>query len=320
MLVGTETGDDAGVYLLDEERALVVTMDFITPVVDDPYRFGAIAAANSLSDVFAMGGKPLTALAISAFPKGLAAEAARAILAGGQDKAAEAGAVVIGGHTVTNEQLLYGLAVTGIVHPHRILRNVGARPGDVLILTKALGTGLLINGRRKGLGRDAALAAGLASMSLLNQKASEAALALGAHAATDVTGFGLVGHALAMAEGSRVSLIIDAAVLPVLDGALEMAAAGVTTASTRLNRAAGAGKVMAASGALSPALDQILHDPQTSGGLLLALDAERAAEAIARLREHGYARAAVIGRVVESGASPIEVRGDLGQPRSLAPP
>ena len=164
ILVGTETGDDAGVYRLDDERALVVTADFITPVCDDPFRFGEIAAANSISDVFAMGGRPLAAVALCGFPKALETEVASEILAGGQSKALEAGAQVLGGHTVRNEELFYGLSVTGLCHPGRILRNVGARPGDALILTKPLGTGLIVNGRRKGLGLDQDFAAALASM------------------------------------------------------------------------------------------------------------------------------------------------------------
>ena len=309
MLVGTETGDDAGVYLLDDERALVVTTDFITPVCDDPYRFGAIAAANSLSDVFAMGGRPLVALAVAAFPKELAPDMAGAILAGGQDKAAEAGAVVIGGHTVMSEQLFYGLAVTGLVHPRRIMRNYGARPGDVLLLTKPLGTGLLINGRRKGLGSDEDLEAALLSMEMLNRAASEVALTVGAHAATDVTGFGLIGHALGMAEGSRVSFVFDAATLPLFKGALAMAAAEVTTGSTSKNRRLGEGKLRWSAGEATRELEQIFYDPQTSGGLLLAVEEKRADEALKLLQERGCGRAAQIGWVIEEAPTAIEVRG-----------
>lgn len=316
VLVGTETGDDAGVYQLDAERALVVTADFITPVADEPYRFGAIAAANSLSDVFAMGGRPLTALALCCFPKELDAEVAREILAGGTAKAEEAGAQVIGGHTVRNPELLYGLSVTGVVHPGRILRNVGVRPGDALVLTKPLGTGLIINGRRKGLGSDADLDAALDSMSRLNRVAAEAALAVDAHAATDVTGFGLVGHALKMALGSKVGLVFDAAALPLLGGAAALARQGVTTGSTKPNRAAGAGHVRFAGGG-SPELDQIVHDPQTSGGLLVAVAAERAGELRARLGEGGVTGAAIIGHAVAlAGAATdvaIEVRGQLAE-------
>jgi selenide,water dikinase len=310
VLVGTETGDDAGVYQIDAERALVVTADFITPVADEPYRFGAIAAANSLSDVFAMGGRPLTALALCCFPKELEPEVAREILAGGTDKVEEAGAQVIGGHTVRNPELLYGLSVTGVVHPGQILRNVGVRPGDALVLTKPLGTGLIINARRKGLGSDADFAAALESMTRLNRVAAEAALAVGAHAGTDITGFGLVGHALKMALGSKVSLVIDAAALPLLQGAAALARQGVTTGSTKPNRAAGAGHVRFV-GEGGPELDQIVHDPQTSGGLLLAVAAERAGELLARLGEGGVTGAAIIGQAVAATDVAIEVRGQL---------
>jgi len=320
ILVGTETGDDAAVYRLDDERALVVTADFITPVCDDPFRYGEIAAANALSDVFAMGGRPLTAVALCCFPKELELEVASEILAGGQHKTREAGAFVLGGHTVRNDELLYGLAVTGLCHPGRILRNVGARAGDALVLTKALGTGLIINGRRKGLGGDADFEAALASMGRLNRVAAEAALRHGAHAATDVTGFGLGGHALKMALGSGVVLQIDAGALPLLDGAIALAAAGVTTRSTAGNRAAVADHLRVAAPTPPPLLDALLHDPQTSGGLLVALpEAEVAAflEAVAALGP-GAAR---IGQVLAAGPSApagLAITGDLG--RFLAGP
>ena len=310
VLVGTETGDDAGVYRLDEGRALVVTADFITPVADDPYRFGEISAANALSDVFAMGGRPLAALALCAFPKLLNPEVAHEILAGGQEKAAEAGAQVVGGHTVRNEELFYGLSVTGLVHPARILRNSGARPGDALVLTKPLGTGLLINGRRKGLGEDRDLLAALESMALLSRGASEAALALGAHAATDVTGFGLSGHALGMARGCGVGVVLHADLLPILEGAAVLAAQGVTTGSTGHNRRNAAESLRAAL-PLPPVLDQLLHDPQTSGGLLVALPADRADAFVAAARASGAPGATRIGEVVGSETPFLELRGDL---------
>lgn len=320
VLVGTETGDDAAVYRLDDQRAMVVTADFITPVCDDPYRYGAIAAANSLSDVFAMGGRPLVALALCAFPKALEPEVAAEILAGGQAKAREAGAQVLGGHTVRNDELLYGLSVTGLCHPDHILRNVGARPGDALVLTKALGTGLIINGRRKGKGEDAHLEAALLSMARLNLAASEAALRLGAHAATDVTGFGLSGHALKMARGSNAILRIDAGALPLLAGALALAADGVTTGSTRPNREATAAHLRYPGGAAPTLLDQLLHDPQTSGGLLVALPAASADQLLDAVRPFAP-DAARIGEVVEAGpagAPGIEVVGELS--RFAGPP
>jgi selenide,water dikinase len=314
VLVGTETGDDAGVYRLDEERALVVTADFITPVCDDAFRFGEVAAANALSDVYAMGGRPLVALAICSFPKGMPGELGTAILAGGQQKAAEAGAAIVGGHTVCNPELFYGLSVTGTVDPRRVVRNVGARPGDALVLSKPLGTGLIINGRRKGLGSDEDLAAALASMAMLNRAAAEAALAAGARAMTDITGFGLVGHAVKMALGSGVRLVFDAGALPVLDGAEALAAQGVTTGSTRGNREAGVGH-LESDGPLPPVLDQILHDPQTSGGMLVAVPGDRADALVDAMRAAGATRAARIGEVLATGPAGLQVRGDLARYR-----
>ena len=308
VLVGTETGDDAGVVIIPSsggEHAVVVTADFITPVVDDPFRFGAIAAANALSDVFAMGGEVLTAIALCAFPRELAVEVAREILEGGDQKTREAGGQVVGGHTVRNPELLYGLAVTGLVHPQKVIRNVGARVGDQLVLTKALGTGLVVNGRRKGLGSDANFEAALASMAFLNRPASRVAVALGAHAMTDVTGFALVGHALKMALGSSSTLRIELANLPILEGALELARAGVTTGSTKPNRAAAAGKISIPTNA-PPEIDQLVHDPQTSGGLLIAIAAEQCDELLKRLADAGVTRAARIGEVISAGEFAID--------------
>jgi selenide,water dikinase len=310
VLVGTETGDDAGVYAISDEVALVQTADFITPVADDPYRFGQVAAANSISDVYAMGGRPLTALALCAFPKELPPDVAGAILAGGQDKVTEAGASILGGHTVRNEELLYGLSVTGVVHPKKILRNVGAKPGDALVLTKALGTGLIINGRRKGFGTDEELDAALQQMATLNKAASELAVAFTAHACTDITGFGLSGHTLGMAVGSGVGVVIDAASLPLLPGVRARVADGVTTGSTKPNRAAAAPRMRSAE-PLSTELDQIVHDPQTSGGLLIALPAALADELVAALRAKRAPRAARIGEVVATSEPYLDVRGAL---------
>lgn len=316
VLVGTETGDDAGVYRIDDERALVVTADFITPPCDDPFRYGEIAAANALSDVYAMGGRPTAAVALCAFPKELPAELARGILAGGQAKAREAGAYVLGGHTVRNPELLYGLSVTGLVAPRRLLRNVGARPGDALVLTKPLGTGLLVNGRRKGLGSDAHFQAALDSMALLNRAASEVLARFDVHAATDVTGFGMLGHALKMARGSGVTLALRADALPFLDGALALAAAGVTTGSTRPNRENVAAHLHMAGtldgnpgGRLPPVLDALLCDPQTSGGLLVSLPGEQADRLLAALGEAGVERAACIGAAHPVGAAPLIIGG-----------
>jgi selenide,water dikinase len=249
------------------------------------------------------------------FPKALDPEAAREILAGGQAKVNEAGALVVGGHTVRNEELLYGLSVTGIVDGGRVLRNVGAKPGDALVLTKPLGTGLLINGGRRGLARAEDLAAALGAMATLNRAASEEALAHGAHAATDITGFGLVGHALKMARGSGVSFWLDVAALPLYAGAAALARAGVTTGSTKPNRAIGAGQVRAAGRsedeALPLVLDQVIHDPQTSGGLLLAVPAAQADALVRALHARGVYRAVRVGMVEPAGAAAIVLRGAL---------
>jgi selenide,water dikinase len=290
------------VYRLTAEQAIVVTADFITPPSDDARLYGQIAAANSLSDVYAMGGRPLTALALCMLPKELEPEAATDILAGGQEKVAEAGAVVIGGHTVRGAELFYGLSVTGLVHPERIVRNVGARAGDALVLTKPLGSGLIINGLRKGAIDDAGARPILEVLARLNRAAAEVATAMlpAVHAMTDVTGFGLVGHALGMAAG--VSLHLDLSSLPLYPRVREMVEAGVTTGSTKPNRAHGAGRVR---GTLDKFWDELVHDPQTSGGLLIAVDAVAADELVARLRAAGVEHAARIGEVLAAAAQPF---------------
>jgi selenide, water dikinase len=307
LLVGTETADDAGVYRLNEREAIVVTADFITPPCDDARLFGAIAAANALSDVYAMGGRPLTALALCMLPKALEPERAAAILAGGQAKANEAGALVVGGHTVRGEELLYGLSVTGVVDPARIVRNVGARAGDALVLTKPLGSGLIINGMRKGAITEAEARPTLETVARLNRAASEAATAMlpAVHAMTDVTGFGLVGHALGMAAG--VSLHVDLPSLPLYPRVRDMVVAGVTTGSTKPNRAHGQGRVR---GKIDHFWDELVHDPQTSGGLLIAVEAGAADELVARLLAAGVVDAARIGEVRAADQPFLELRGE----------
>ncbi len=297
LLVGTETSDDAAVYQLTDELAIVATTDFVTPVCDDPYLYGQIAAANALSDVYAMGGTPTVALAICGFPTALGAADARAILAGGAAKAGEAGAAVVGGHTIRSPELFYGLAVTGTIHPRDVVRNAGARAGDALVLTKPLGTGLLINGVRGGQLAAAAFAAAAPVMTALNREASRAMVDARAHAATDVTGFGLVGHALGMARGSGVSLRISAARLPVYDHALELASGGVKTKGTTSNQAHYEASVRIAAG-VDAARAGMIYDPQTAGGLLIALDGDRAEAFVAALRARGVAHATIIGEVV----------------------
>jgi selenide,water dikinase len=298
LLVGFETGDDAGVYRLSDDLALVQTVDYITPVVDDPFLFGRIAAANALSDVYAMGGRPLTALNLCNFPaKGIAKADLSRILEGGYAAIREAGATLVGGHTVRDEELKYGLAVTGVIDPRRIVTHAGARPGDHLILTKPIGTGALIGGRRRGLVSEALLERAVFWMSLLNRAACAAMLEAGAHAATDVTGFGLLGHALGMARGSGVLLRFRYPDLPRYEESLALIAAGVGTVTTASN-AESAAPFTRFVGAWRDEERTLMADPQTSGGLLIALPAAGAPALLDRLRVDGMTEAAIVGEVV----------------------
>jgi selenide,water dikinase len=307
LLVGIETGDDAAVFAVEDGLALVSTTDFITPVCDDPYLYGQVAAANAISDVFAMGGTPLLAIAVCGFPEALEPEQARAVLAGGADKAAEAGAVVAGGHTIRNDQLFYGLAVTGRVHPQRVVRNRGARPGDALVLTKPLGAGLIVNGARSGKLGEADLLATCRAMAALNRDAAALMTEAGAHAATDVTGFGLAGHGLGMARASGVTLRVSLGRLPVYPHALELLAQGVKTRGAVANRATYEASVRLAGGAPA-ATAELVYDPQTSGGLLIALPPAAAETLVAALRARGVTAAAIIGEAVDAdGPSALEV-------------
>jgi selenide,water dikinase len=284
--------------------------------VDDPHTFGRIAAANSLSDVYAMGGRPLTCLNICCFPKeGIAKEHLRAILEGALEKVEEAGAVMLGGHTVNDPELKFGLSVTGAVHPARILTNAGARPGQALVLTKRIGVGVIMNAARKGKADPAAVARAVASMESLNRDASEAALRHGATAATDITGFGFAGHALAMATASGVELVVSRSALPVFLEAIELHRAGVAVSQCSSNRdnvgdalviegdderqpgAARKGDDRGGNAEADPAGIDLLFDPQTSGGLLLALPASGAALLVAALRAGSSPEAAIIGEV-----------------------
>jgi selenide,water dikinase len=301
VLVDHRTGDDAGVFRLDERHTLVQTVDFFTPVVDDPEAFGAIAAANALSDVYAMGGRPLTALSIAAFPeKDFPPEWAAAIVRGGHLKLQEAGCVLLGGHSVRDPEIKFGYAVTGLVDDQRLLTNAGARPGQVLVLTKPLGTGVIATALKAGLAPVEAVAAATRSMSTLNRAAAEAALALGATAATDVTGFGLVGHAAGIARESQVTLAIEAALLPVLPGALELAAR-FPPGGLKANRQEFEPRVEYTR---APAAERaaLLFDPQTSGGLLVTLEAAGAAALVQALPE-----ARAIGRVDERGPKSVVI-------------
>jgi len=305
VLVGSASADDAGVYLLDENRAIVSTLDFFTPIVDDPYDFGRIAAANALSDVYAMGATPLFALAIAAFPEDMEPEIVGAILRGGVDSAAAAGIAIIGGHTIKDDEPKYGLAVTGIVHPQRILRNNSGRIGDALLLTKAIGTGILTTARRSDAIEAEALAPAVASMATLNRGAAECALRFDVAAMTDVTGFGLLGHLREML-GDGLGARIDASAVPLLPGALDLAGENIVPGGTRTNLEAAISEGTRFSEDISPALRLVLADAQTSGGLLIAV-AERDAEALlGSLRNSGITAAARIGALVRG--SGIEVR------------
>jgi selenide,water dikinase len=299
VLVDHTTGDDAGVFRLDPRTALVQTVDFFTPVVDDPEAFGAIAAANALSDVYAMGGRPLTALAIAAFPESdFPLEWAAAIVRGGAAKLREAGCALLGGHTVRDPEIKFGYAITGLVDPDRILTNAGGRPGDVVVLTKALGTGVIATALKAGQAPEGAVAASTRSMATLNRAAAEAALRHGVRAATDVTGFGLAGHALNVARESRLTLEIRPADLPLLEGARGLAL-GFQAGGLKANRRQFEPQVEWRA-AVDEVLQVLLYDPQTSGGLLLLVPPENLAGLLA---ERPEARA--IGRALPAGPSPL---------------
>ena len=306
LLVGTETGDDAGVYRISDTQAVVATTDFFMPIVDDARDFGRIAAANALSDVYAMGGRPIMALAILGMPLGkIATETVSAILAGGASMCAEAGIPVAGGHSIDAPEPIYGLAVIGLVHPDRIMRNSGARAGDVLILTKPLGVGVL-GAALKGGGLDAAAhqkayAALVASATSLNAVGAELAVLPGVHAITDVTGFGLLGHGLEMCRGSELGARIRFDALPLLDGVAELARGETRTGASRRNWASYGHEADLAAG-LEEWQRDLLTDPQTSGGLLVAVAPEGVAAAMVCIRDAGFDQAAVIGEMCEGAA------------------
>jgi len=299
--VGIETADDAAVYRLSDEIAMINTVDFITPPVDDPYWYGQISAANSISDVYSMGGIPLTALNVVMFPsKHLDMGYLKEILKGGHDKVVEAGACLVGGHTVDDEEPKYGLCVNGKVHPDRIITNAGARPGDALILTKPLGSGVLFNAVRSGkfpyrdLERNV-----LPSLAALNGQAMAEALNFDLHACTDITGFGILGHLLEVAHGCNARVILNYQDLQFYPGARDMYKKGETTGSNKPNRAMVAKHHLDMRISLAAHEEELLYDPQTSGGLLLAVPATQAAELIAALHASGVESAVLIGEVVD---------------------
>jgi selenide, water dikinase len=305
LLVGIDGVDDAGVYQITDDLALVQTVDFFPPIVDDPFTFGQVAAANALSDVYAMGGRPVTALNILGFPATMSVEVIGEILRGGAEKIAEAGAVIAGGHSVKDNELKYGLAVTGLIHPKKIMANKGAKPGDRLILTKPLGTGILSTALKRNLAQPDEIAALTKSMTALNKIAGEAMVSFGAHAATDITGFGLAGHAYEMSNASQVSFEIEFGRLPLLPGAAEYARQNVITGGAGANRQFLADKVRFAP-SLEPYVQEIIFDPQTSGGLLIAIDPSGAEKLLQHLLDHGL-NAAAIGRVLPLGERFIDL-------------
>ncbi|MGH9871425.1 MAG: selenide, water dikinase SelD [Pyrinomonadaceae bacterium] len=296
VLVGFDKADDAGVYLLRDDLAIVQTLDFFTPIVDDPFVYGQIAALNSINDVWAMAGTPLTALAITCFPKkGVDPSILGEIMRGGLETLNKYGVTLIGGHSVDSEQIMFGYSVTGVIDPAKIATNSGARPGDLIILTKPIGTGVISTGIKFGKTAAEVAASSVATMLTPGKHAAEAMREFEVKGATDVTGFALLGHAWEMACASNVTIEIDPAKVPILDGALELAAAGVVTGADKTNREY-VGEDISIAEAVSTEMRRLLYDPQTAGGMLIAIPASRADELLAQLREN-YPRAEVIGRI-----------------------
>lgn len=314
MLVGLETGDDAAVVRVAPELGVVHTLDFFMPIVDSARDFGRIAAANSLSDVYAMGGTPISALAILGIPTSkLPVEIAAEILAGGAEVCKAAGVSIVGGHSIDDAEPKFGLAVLGLVHPDRILRNSGGQAGDLLVLTKPLGSGALTTALKRGALSEAELAPVIEVMATLNRAPAQAALEVGVHAATDVTGFGLLGHARGMAKGAGLALELWVDRLPLLPGARETVAAGISPGATRRNLDAYASVTT-----WEPGLDDVdrklVADPQTSGGLLLAVPEARVGQLVAALRAHGALASAVVGRLLPGEGVSVRARAPEGAP------
>jgi len=307
LLVGTRTADDAGVFQVSPDLCLVQTVDIFTPCVDDPYLFGRIAAANSLSDVYAMGGTPLTALSIIGYPaQGLDDESVSLILKGGMDALEEAKVVLVGGHSINDEEIKFGFAVTGLINPKEVITNAGARPGDLLLLTKGLGTGIISFAAQMGRASEESIGAASESMARLNRAASEVMRRAGAQACTDVTGFGFLGHLYNIARESGVSVEVWWEAVPLLPGVGEYAAQGIVSGAAERNREFASGAVESGPGLPECALD-LLYDAQTSGGLLFCVPEEAAAETLAALHAAGDTEAAIVGRIVEKSKGRILV-------------
>jgi len=304
--VGIETSDDAAVYKIDEDKAVILTTDFFTPVVDDPYTFGQIAAANSLSDVYAMGGRPVTAMNIVCFPTCQSMDILKEILRGGADKVAEAGAIVVGGHTVDDNEPKFGLSVMGMVHPQKVAANSGARPGDMLVLTKPLGIGILNTAIKADMVDADTCKKAVEVMAYLNKDACEAMTKIGINGCTDITGFGLLGHAFEMAEASGVSLEIWSDYLPIIKESIEFARMGIIPAGTYNNEGYLTGRIAFADG-IKQEIKDIMYDPQTSGGLLISVPEESLEQLLEELRRLNKTDFNVVGRVKAKEAIPITV-------------
>ena len=306
LLVGFDKADDAGVYRLRDDLALVQTLDFFTPIVDDPFDYGRIAALNSINDVWAMGGTPITAMAITCFPKkGVDFEILKEIMRGGLSVLTENKVALVGGHSVDNEQIMFGYSVTGVIDPNHVATNAGAQPGDVIILTKPIGTGVISTGIKRAKASPEVVAESIATMMTPGKYAAEAIAKFDLKGATDVTGFALLGHAWEMARASNVTIEIDSGHVPLINGALELAVSGMQTGADKTNREYVGEDVEIAPG-IDPNLVKLLYDPQTAGGLLLAIAGEMAEDVLTELRSN-YPRAEIIGRVSKPGEKRILV-------------
>ena len=307
LIVGIETAEDAGVYKLREDLAIVLTLDFFTPIVDDPYTFGQVAAANSLSDVYAMGGKPIVAMNIVCFPiNKMDISILQDILKGGLDKMREAEVLLVGGHSVEDNELKYGLSVTGTIHPEKVLTNKGARTGDKLILTKPLGTGIINTALKGGLAHEDSVAESIKCMTTLNKKAAELMTEVEVHACTDITGFGLLGHACEMVEGQDVGMVIYSSAVPILPGTEHLAQMGLIPGGTIRNRDFRIPMIDRAT-QISDEHLLILFDAQTSGGLLISVPEQDAQSLLERLHQEGVEAAAIVGEVVEQPKAKIVI-------------
>jgi len=306
LLVGNDTGDDAAVYRLDNNTAIIVTVDFFTPITDDPYEFGVIAAANSLSDVYAMGGKPLVALNIVGFPAELAVDMLGDVLKGGYDKAAEAGCLIVGGHTVDDAEPKYGLSVVGLIEPGKEVSNANAQPGDVLVLTKPIGTGIITTGCKQGITPDDILKNAVDVMATLNKGAAEAMMRVGINSCTDITGFGLMGHLRGMAKASKVGAVINASDVPILPGVWDLLEQNVVPGGTFRNMN-GVEDSMDWDDALTDQQRLLMCDAQTSGGLLISVTKDKVEQLLSELEISGVGTRVIVGEITAENAGRIRV-------------